>query len=183
MDKVCPKDVFGGRAYRNFATSSPGLFPLSRWRVGAKKKLANSRSRVFKNIGDFDCFKMAAGSRLTNFCGHVTCFFAPPFWTPRRLRGRGWPLGMLWFKNVWAQPRSQGLSSSRPGNEVGLGLYLEGILSLKPSKHINKSYAAQKLTIIGRRVASSAGNSWVSGVWGKKAPTQSFSSPQPFRIS
>ena len=34
---------------------------------GAKKTLVNSRSRVSKNIGDFDCFKMAAGSRLANF--------------------------------------------------------------------------------------------------------------------
>ena len=28
---------------------------------GLEKTLANSRSRVSKNIGDFDCFKMVAG--------------------------------------------------------------------------------------------------------------------------
>ena len=49
------------------ATSSPGSSPLSRWQVGVKKTLAKSRSRVSKNIGDFDCFKMASGSRLANF--------------------------------------------------------------------------------------------------------------------
>ena len=48
-------------------TSSSRPSPLSRWRVGAQKTLANSRSRVSKHIGDFDCFKMVAGSRLANF--------------------------------------------------------------------------------------------------------------------
>ena len=43
------------------STSSPGPSPLSRWRVGAKKTLTKSRSRASKNIGDFDCFKMAIG--------------------------------------------------------------------------------------------------------------------------
>ena len=55
------------RSTCEWETSSPGPSPLSRWRVGAKKTLANSRSRVSKNIGDFDCFKMAVGSRLVNF--------------------------------------------------------------------------------------------------------------------
>ena len=54
-----PRDVLVQPTNRR-PTSSPGPSPLSRWRVGAKK-------RVSKNIGDFDCFKMATGSRLANF--------------------------------------------------------------------------------------------------------------------
>ena len=36
-----------------------GLFSIQNG--GSEKTLANSRSCVSKNIGDFDCFKMAAG--------------------------------------------------------------------------------------------------------------------------
>ena len=39
---------------------------LSVQNAGSENTLANSRSRVSKNIGEFDCFKAPAGLRLAN---------------------------------------------------------------------------------------------------------------------
>ena len=46
---------------------------------GLEKILANSRSRVSKSIGDFDCFKLAAGFVRTQDLLFARVFSKPPF--------------------------------------------------------------------------------------------------------
>lgn len=83
------------------ATLFPGSSRRSKW--WPEKNLANSRSRVSKNIGDFDCFKWQQGLWLANLWSHdllfARVFSVQPFWTLRRPWGQCCVVQQLFSKS------------------------------------------------------------------------------------
>ena len=86
------------------------LFNLGVQNEGSEKTLANTRSRVSKNIGDFDCFKMSASFVIGEFMGTRSAVFRAAVmkglfdWLlnlrtslPVPVWGRGWSPLFLWL--------------------------------------------------------------------------------------